>query len=54
VQAETTIDPELLERLRRATAVQAVYGAQQLGPYMPPDEDASAQFVRVCQQIRSE
>ncbi|HEV2129851.1 MAG TPA: hypothetical protein VGR27_02030 [Longimicrobiaceae bacterium] len=51
VQAEAPIPGELLDRMQAAREVSAVYGAQTLGPYMPPDPEMAARFVAACREI---
>ena len=51
VQAETAIDPSLLEHLTRTDDIAAVYGAQQVGPYPAPAGDQIAGFVAGCRAL---
>jgi hypothetical protein len=51
VQAEAPIDAELLRRLEAATGVSASYGAQTLGPHVPPDPESAGRFVSACRSI---
>ena len=51
VQAEAPIRAELLARLEDANEVSAVYGAQTLGPHLPPDPESTALFVSACRRI---
>lgn len=51
VQAEAPISEDLLKRLTTAREIRAVYGAQTLGPHMPPDSEATGRFVEVCREI---
>lgn len=51
VQAEAPISSELLDRFEMAREVSAVYGAQTLGPHIPPDPETAARFVAACRQI---
>jgi hypothetical protein len=51
VQAEAPIDAELLRRLEDAREVSAVYGAQTLGPHLPPDPESTRVFVAACRSI---
>ena len=51
VQAEAPIRADLLARLEDASEVSAVYGAQTLGPHLPPDPESAARFVSACRRI---
>ena len=51
VQAEAPISAEFLARLEDANEVSAVYGAQTLGPHLPPDPGSAALFVSACRRI---
>lgn len=51
VEATSPIHGDLLARLEGAQQVSAVYGAQDLGPYPPPDRDTTARFVGACREI---
>jgi predicted small lipoprotein YifL len=51
VEAEAPIIPELLDRMENAREVSVVYGAQTLGPHMPPDPETTRRFVSACRQI---
>jgi hypothetical protein len=51
VEAEAPIREELLARFEAANAISAVYGAQQLGPHLPPDPETTERFVTACRQL---
>lgn len=51
VQAEAPISGELLDRMEGAREVSAVYGAQTLGPHLPPDRESGELFVSACRRI---
>jgi hypothetical protein len=51
VEAEAPIRGELLDHLETAREVSAIYGAQGLGPYLPPDEETTERFVTTCRRI---
>jgi hypothetical protein len=51
VRAEAPISDDLLERMTAAREVRAVYGAQTLGPHIPPDPETTGRFVAACRQI---
>jgi hypothetical protein len=53
VEAKSPIQEDLLRRFESAREVRAVYGAQTLGPYPPPDQETTRQFVAACRQIPS-
>lgn len=50
VVAEAPIDTDFLDRLQSASAISAVYGAQQLGPHMPPPGDMAGTFAAECRR----
>lgn len=50
VVAEAPVSADFLDRLQTATAIAAVYGAQQLGPHMPPPADIAATFAAECRR----
>lgn len=52
VQAEGAVDEGLLQRLQTATSVGAVYGAQTLGPHIPPSREQAEAFARTCREAR--
>ncbi len=51
VRAEAPIFDDMLERMAAAREVSAVYGAQTLGPHIPPDRETTGRFVAACRQI---
>ena len=51
VEARAPISEDLLRRLETAREVAASYGAQTLGPHMPPDPDTARRFADACRQI---
>ncbi len=51
VEARAPITPELLAKIEAATEIRAVYGAQTLGPHLPPDLESAQRFTRACRQI---
>lgn len=51
VQAEGPIDAGLLERLAEGVRVEAVYGAQRIGPFDLPMTDILAEFTQGCREI---
>lgn len=51
VEAEGPILAELLDTVERARAVSVSYGAQTLGPHMPPGPAAARRFVSACRQV---
>jgi hypothetical protein len=53
VQAEAPINDDLLDRFESAREVAAVYGAQNFGPYMPPDPEMAHQFVSGCRMLKN-
>ncbi|MDO8901400.1 MAG: hypothetical protein Q7V15_08610 [Phenylobacterium sp.] len=53
VVAEAPVSADFLERLQTTSAVSAVYGAQQVGPYMPPPSDVAAGFAAECRRAVS-
>jgi hypothetical protein len=50
VVAQAPISTDFLERLQSANAVGAVYGAQQLGPHIPPPADIAGTFAAECRR----
>jgi hypothetical protein len=52
VQAEGEIFPDLLARLPTATSIAASYGAQTVGPHMPPSKDQADAFVAACRAAK--
>jgi hypothetical protein len=51
VEARAPITPELLAKIESATELGASYGAQTLGPHIPPDQESAGRFTRACRQI---
>lgn len=51
VRAEGRIRPDLLSRFEDPRAVGVVYGAQRLGPYIPPDPGLARGFADGCREI---
>jgi hypothetical protein len=51
VEASAPINTDLLDRLERANAVSASYGAQVLGPRMPPDPEQARRFATACREV---
>jgi hypothetical protein len=51
VEARGPIPPGLLDGLAEATEVSAVYGAQKIGPHIPPDPQMAQAFVSACRQL---
>ena len=51
VEAQAPISADLLTRFEKAREVGAVYGAQQIGPFPPPDSDSIERFVAACRMI---
>ena len=51
VEAKSPINPDLLARLEKANAVSASYGAQSVGPHLPPDPETARRFAEACRQI---
>ena len=51
VEGEAPLSDDFLIRLEGARSISAVYGAQTLGPHMPPDPEATRLFVSGCRQI---
>ena len=51
VEAQAPISADLLMRFEMAREVSAVYGAQQIGPFPPPDSDSIERFVAACRMI---
>jgi hypothetical protein len=51
VEAAAPISEALLERLEAAQSVSAVYGAQQVGPHIPPDAEAARIFSSACRAV---
>jgi hypothetical protein len=54
VEARGPIPPALLDRLARANAVSVSYGAQTLGPHIPPDPETAARFASACRAVAAE
>lgn len=52
VQAEGEIFPDLLQRLPTATSIAASYGAQTVGPHMPPSKEQAEAFVAACRAAK--
>ena len=52
VRATAPVSDAFLTRLSRANTVQAVYGAQSFGPYMPPPPDMARAFAADCAETR--
>ncbi len=50
VVSEAPIATDFLDRLQSASAISAVYGAQQLGPHMPPPADMAGTFAAECRR----
>jgi hypothetical protein len=50
VVAQADVSTDFIERLQTATAISAVYGAQQLGPHMPPPADIAGTFAAECRR----
>lgn len=50
VVAQADVSTDFVDRLQSATAISAVYGAQQLGPHMPPPADIAATFAAECRR----
>lgn len=50
VVAQADVSNDFLDRLQSASAISAVYGAQQLGPHMPPPADIAATFAAECRR----
>jgi hypothetical protein len=48
VRAHAPASEEFLMHLRRANQVSAVYGAQTLGPHIPPDSIDTERFIDSC------
>ncbi len=48
VRAEGTPSQDFLNRLPSANAVQANYGAQNIGPHIPPSPEQARDFVAAC------
>jgi len=52
VQAEGEIFPDLLARLPTATSIAASYGADTVGPHIPPSREQAEAFVEACRAAR--
>ena len=50
VVAQVEVSTDFLDRLQSAQAIGAVYGAQQLGPHMPPPADIAGTFAAECRR----
>ncbi len=50
VVAQAEVSTDFLDRLQSARAIGAVYGAQQLGPHMPPPADIAGTFAAECRR----
>lgn len=50
VRATSAVSADFLERLPRAAALGAVYGAQPFGPFRPPPQEMAASFAAECRQ----
>jgi|TARA_R100000935_G_scaffold13250_2_gene26644 hypothetical protein len=50
VVAQAPVSTDFLDRLQSANAISAVYGAQQLGPHMPPPADIAGTFAAECRR----
>lgn len=50
VVAQADVSTDFLERLQSANAISAVYGAQQLGPHIPPPADIAGTFAAECRR----
>jgi hypothetical protein len=51
VEASRPIETGLLDRLVAAREVRAAYGAQMLGPHIPPEPAQAQRFAAACRQI---
>jgi hypothetical protein len=50
VEATGPVPADLLARLPGANAVSVAYGAQRIGPHIPPDPESARMFVEACRK----
>lgn len=51
VEARGPIPAALLAQLESASEISAVYGAQRIGPHIPPDPETARGFVSACRRL---